>query len=76
VRVELLVVPGCSSRRALEQTIHTLLDRLAPEAEFLVREVTTPEQAHRLRFPGSPTVRVDGRDLEPQADHTRHFGLG
>ena len=27
--------------------------------------VNTDEEAERLRFPGSPTIRADGRDLFP-----------
>ena len=30
-----------------------------------VREVATPEDAARERFVGSPTIRVDGRDVAP-----------
>ncbi len=36
-------------------------------------EVTTPEDAERLNFRGSPTVLVDGRD--PFADHAAPVGL-
>jgi hypothetical protein len=35
------------------------------EAEVVEHEVTTDEEAQRLRFPGSPTIRVDGRDVDP-----------
>jgi hypothetical protein len=31
-----------------------------------VCEVLTHEQAVELRFPGSPTIRVDGRDVDPE----------
>ncbi len=30
-----------------------------------LREVTSDEQAAELAFPGSPTIRVDGRDIDP-----------
>jgi hypothetical protein len=30
-----------------------------------VREVLTHEQAVELRFPGSPTIRIDGLDVDP-----------
>jgi hypothetical protein len=33
------------------------------EAEVELIAVNTDEEARRLRFPGSPTIRVDGRDL-------------
>lgn len=29
--------------------------------------------AHSLRFPGSPTIRINGRDIEPQ--ETASYGL-
>lgn len=33
------------------------------------------EAAERLRFLGSPTIRVDGRDVEPGADDRNEFAL-
>lgn len=32
--------------------------------------VNTDEAAQRLRFPGSPTIRVDGRDLFPAGERS------
>ena len=40
----------------------------------LVR-VASEEDARRRRFLGSPTVRVGGRDVEPEAGERRDFGL-
>ena len=31
----------------------------------MLREVRTQEEAEALRFPGSPTIRIDGRDVDP-----------
>jgi hypothetical protein len=33
------------------------------EADVELVGVNSSEEARRLRFPGSPTIRVDGRDL-------------
>jgi hypothetical protein len=33
--------------------------------EIEVREVKTDEDAVLHRFPGSPTIRIDGRDVDP-----------
>ncbi len=38
-------------------------------------EVTTEDDARRLRFPGSPTIRVNGSDVEPGGDGVNGFGL-
>jgi hypothetical protein len=37
--------------------------------------VKTPEEAEALAFLGSPTVQVDGRDIEPEARTRNDFGL-
>lgn len=75
-RVELLVAPGCASRETLQRKLAELLDDLAVKASFLTTVVDTPEKAQELRFPGSPTVRIDGRDLEPDVERAGNFGLG
>jgi hypothetical protein len=33
-----------------------------------VFKVETEDQARRLRFVGSPTIRVDGQDIDPPTD--------
>ena len=35
------------------------------DAEVQIRHVATREEAVELRFPGSPTIRIDGRDVDP-----------
>ena len=38
-------------------------------------EVTDVETAEQLHFLGSPTIRVEGRDVEPGADERDDFAL-
>ena len=38
-------------------------------------EVTAEAEAERLRFPGSPTIRVDGADIDPGGAEDQQFGL-
>ena len=33
-----------------------------------MREIASPDEAAAARFLGSPTVRIDGRDIEPGAE--------
>jgi len=44
------------------------------DADVELTEVETDEQAHRERFPGSPTIRLDGEDAFP-ADPGEPFSL-
>jgi len=41
-------------------------ESMANEVEVI--KVETEEQAHESRFVGSPTIRVDGQDIDPPID--------
>lgn len=47
----------------------------AHDAEITQRRIETPEEADELRFLGSPSVRVDGRDIEPGAESRIDYGM-
>ena len=56
---------GCPSHpEALELLREVLAERNIDEP-IVIREVFTQEDAIALGFPGSPTIRVDGRDVDP-----------
>src|SRR5215204_862459 len=58
MRVELLYFEGCPSYLKAEETLRGVLTREDAEIELVA--VNTDEEARRLRFPGSPTIRIDG----------------
>lgn len=68
-RVEIRAWSGCPSHtRALEQVRAPLRELGLPDLPIDLRWVETHEDAARLRFIGSPTVAVDGRDILPGDD--------
>lgn len=71
--IELLFFNGCPNHERLLPRVQQLAD--AAGAELILRRVETPEEALAMRFLGSPTVRVDGRDVEPGAHQRTDFGL-
>lgn len=75
VRIELLYVDDCPNHRALEPRLRGLIDRAGIEVAIELRRVGSDEDAQRMRFLGSPSVRVDGRDVEPGAEHRDDWGL-
>ena len=68
MNIEILYFDGCPSYRAAEETLGGVLAEQGIEAEVELVAVNTDEEAQRRRFPGSPTIRVDDRDLFPVAD--------
>jgi hypothetical protein len=76
MHVELLVAPGCAARQKVEAILDNICLELALEGCFETIVIDTAEMAEDLKFPGSPTVRVNGRDIEPEADKSLNYGLG
>ena len=68
-KVELLFWEGCPSHpQALAQLREAMVEvGLDPEL-IEVREVDTDARAGVERFVGSPTIRVDGRDVQDHGD--------
>jgi hypothetical protein len=65
MRVELLYWDGCPSHPEAQALLEQVLAERGLGVEIEVREVRTKEEARVLRFPGSPTIRIDGRDVDP-----------
>jgi hypothetical protein len=65
VRIELLFWDGCPSHPEAEAVLRDVLAARGLDAEVELREVTTQAEAEAERFPGSPTIRIDGRDVDP-----------
>ena len=70
--VEVFSFRGCPNHKAAQ----SLVNQVARDLGLDVRvEVPTLEEAERLGVLGSPTVRVDGQDVEPGADRRSDFTL-
>ena len=74
MKVELLWWEGCPSYPETLGDLRRVLRDEGVEADVDLVEVETDEQARAQRFPGSPTVRLDGVDAIPPAD-TEPFSL-
>lgn len=66
--VEILYFDGCPNHEAARATVERLAAELDVETAVRLVRVGDAESAERERFLGSPTVRVDGRDVEPGAN--------
>jgi hypothetical protein len=64
MKIELLHSPGCGGLGEAERTVRTVVSDLGVDAEVVVRNLVE-QPDHIPRFAGSPTVLVDGVDLEP-----------
>jgi hypothetical protein len=73
-QVELLYWDGCPSHPQALADLREAMAQLGLDGEQVtVREVGTGARADRERFVGSPTIRIDGVDVEDPGDEP--FGL-
>jgi hypothetical protein len=64
-RVEFLFWEDCPSHPRAWELLQEVLAEEGLEATVERIEVVTDEEAERWRFPGSPTLRIDGVDVDP-----------
>jgi hypothetical protein len=75
MKIEVLYVPNCPNHAVALERLREVLsveDFQRHVNEVLVRDA---EMAQSLRFPGSPTIRINGHDVEPQNEKAAAFGL-
>jgi hypothetical protein len=66
MRIEILYVPGCPNYQPTFEKLQAVLASEAVNTGIQGIPVTNEGEARALSFPGSPTVRVNGEDVEPQ----------
>jgi len=73
--VEILYFDGCPNHEAARAMVDRVTSELGLEPELRLVNVTDEETAQRLRFLGSPTIRVQGRDIDPGAAEREDYVL-
>ena len=66
--VELLYWDGCPSHPEALDQLNRILREEGLQTDVELVEVTSDQQAQRERFPGSPTIRINGEDVIPPGE--------
>ena len=75
MKIELLYFSGCPHHRQTRELIDSTLCELGLDAEVEEIDVRDHGEAQRHRFLGSPSVRVDGADIEADAESRTEYAL-
>ncbi len=67
MKIELLYFEDCPCWTDTRKLVEEVLAEKGIDAEIELVNVESNEQAQRVRFIGSPSLRVDGKDIEPGA---------
>ena len=69
IEVTFLYFEDCPSHDVALERLREVLKEEGVKAEIEIIKVETDDQARRLRFIGSPTIRINGEDILPPSDH-------
>jgi hypothetical protein len=64
MRIEVLYVPGCPNYEPAVERIRKVLASESVQVAISGVSMNTEAEAKALLFPGSPTVRINGEDVE------------
>jgi hypothetical protein len=75
VHVDILTIRGCAHADTATVLVHAARERLPDVVRVLVRTVQVRDLSHarELNFPGSPTVLINGIDVEPDPPRAPAF---
>jgi hypothetical protein len=65
MRIEILYVHGCPNYLPAVEQVERVVSSESLQAEIRSIAIRTDAEARELMFPGSPTIRVNGEDVEP-----------
>ncbi len=75
-KVTIFYFEGCPNFGSTADLIRQVLTEVGVRAVVKTVEVRGSDDAQRLRFFGSPTVHVDGSDVDPAAAGRDDYGFG
>ncbi len=75
LQVQLLTFGDCPNRNAAMERLRAAIAEERVSADVTEVEVDDSTLALELRFLGSPSVRINGVDVEPAARSAEQFGL-
>lgn len=75
MRIEFLYWEECPSHEEALARLREVLASEGVEAEIEIRRIETEEQAQAERFIGSPTIRINGIDIDPTAERQTFYSL-
>jgi hypothetical protein len=73
MKIEVLYIEGCPNHRPALERVVSVLQESAFAVAVTEIPVASAEQAKTLGFPGSPTIRVNGADVEPEVEGLSEF---
>ncbi len=66
MNIELLYIKDCPNFRKVRRLIHDTVGSLGIKISLRKIEIESEDDSKKYSFPGSPTIRINGEDVEPE----------
>ena len=76
ILIEALFAPNCGSRDATLLMINTVSLKQTIKIEIKETTISTTPEANSVKFLGSPSIRINGKDIEPGATERTDYSVG
>ena len=75
IKVKVASLERCGATKPTIDLVKNTAKELGLDIDFQYVAITTPEQAREHRHLGSPTIQINGLDIEPAARNADQFGI-
>lgn len=75
MKVEVFYFEGCPNHKPAAERVRSVIKQQGIAAEVVEVEVPDAEVAKTVAFPGSPTIRINGFDIDPASRAATDTGL-
>ena len=75
MNIEVLYIDGCAQYESFAAHLEHLLHKHGVDSHLRHVLVRTNQEAEQLRFLGSPTLRMNGVDVDPAAAQRTDYGI-
>lgn len=73
--IQFLYFEGCPNHETALKNLKDTLAEAGMNEEIEIINVEKPEDAVKHRFLGSPSIRIDGKDLEIEEDDSTEYSM-
>ena len=75
MQIDILYFEGCPNHVPTVERVKEIVADMGLVVTVAEVQINTSEEAQQRRFLGSPTVLVNGMDIDPNAQQQVHYGL-
>ena len=75
LRIQVFYFDDCPNYEPAVALVRRTAEEIGVDADIELVYIDSPESAHANRFLGSPTIHVEGIDIDPAARDRKDFGV-